>query len=169
MTRIKPDPHIVADRAQCEGALAEMAAIDRKLSAIENEMREAIDAAKSKAGQLAGPLQARRKELADAVAIFAKLNRQELFSKSKSLDMGFGIIGFRASTRIVQLRGVTAEMTLERLHQYNLTDGIRVKEEINKDAALGWPDERLELVGLKRQQADTFFIEISRDDVPDNA
>ena len=169
MTRIKPDPHIVADRAQCEGALAEMAAIDRKLSTIENEMREAIDAAKSKAGQLAGPLQARRKELADAVAIFAKLNRQELFSKSKSLDMGFGIIGFRASTRIVQLRGVTAEMTLERLHQYNLTDGIRVKEEINKDAALGWPDERLELVGLKRQQADTFFIEISRDDVPDNA
>lgn len=169
MTRIKPDPHIVADRAQCEGALAEMAAIDRKLSAIENEMREAIDAAKSKAGQLAGPLQARRKELADAVAIFAKLNRQELFSKSKSLDMGFGVIGFRASTRIVQLRGVTTEMTLERLHQYNLADGIRVKEEINKDAALGWPDERLELVGLKRQQTDTFFIEISRDDVPDNA
>ncbi|HJA77400.1 MAG TPA: host-nuclease inhibitor Gam family protein [Candidatus Desulfovibrio gallistercoris] len=169
MTRIKPDPHIVADRAQCEGALAEMAAIDRKLSAIENEMREAIDAAKSKAGQLAGPLQARRKELADAVAIFAKLNRQELFSKSKSLDMGFGVIGFRASTRIVQLRGVTAEMTLERLHQYNLADGIRVKEEINKDAALGWPDERLELVGLKRQQTDTFFIEIARDDVPDNA
>lgn len=169
MTRIKPDPHIVADRAQCEGALAEMAAIDRKLSTIENEMREAIDAAKSKAGQLAGPLQARRKELADAVAIFAKLNRQELFSKSKSLDMGFGVIGFRASTRIVQLRGVTAEMTLERLHQYNLADGIRVKEEINKDAALGWPDERLELVGLKRQQADTFFIEIARDDVPDNA
>lgn len=169
MARIKPDPHIVADRAQCEGALAEMAAIDRKLSTIENEMREAIDAAKSKAGQLAGPLQARRKELADAVAIFAKLNRQELFSKSKSLDMGFGVIGFRASTRIVQLRGVTAEMTLERLHQYNLADGIRVKEEINKDAALGWPDERLELVGLKRQQADTFFIEIARDDVPDNA
>lgn len=169
MTRIKPDPHIVADRAQCEGALAEMAAIDRKLSIIENEMREAIDAAKSKAGQLAGPLQARRKELADAVAIFAKLNRQELFSKSKSLDMGFGVIGFRASTRIVQLRGVTAEMTLERLHQYNLADGIRVKEEINKDAALGWPDERLELVGLKRQQTDTFFIEISRDHVPDNA
>ena len=169
MTRIKPDPHIVADRAQCEGALAEMAAIDRKLSAIENEMREAIDGARSKAGQLAGPLQARRKELADAVAVFAKLNRQELFSKSKSLDMGFGVIGFRASTRIVQLRGVTAEMTLERLHQYNLADGIRVKEEINKDAALGWPDERLELVGLKRQQTDTFFIEISRDDVPDNA
>ena len=79
---------------------------------------------------------------------------------------GFGVIGFRASTKIVQIRGVTAEMTLEKLHQYNLSDGIRTKEEINKDAALGWPDERLELVGLKRQQSDTFFIEISKENVP---
>lgn len=168
MARIKPAPYIIADRAQCEGALAEMAALDRKLSTIENDMREAVDTAKSKASQLAGPLQARRKELSDAVAVFAKLNRQDLFAKNKSLDMGFGVIGFRASTKIVQLRGVTAEMTLERLHQYHLTDGIRVKEEINKDAAMGWPDERLELVGLKRQQSDTFFIEISKEDVPDN-
>ena len=68
MTRIKPDPHVVESRAQCEGALAEMAALDRKLSAIENDMREAVDGAKAKASQLAGPLQARRKELADAVA-----------------------------------------------------------------------------------------------------
>ena len=144
MARIKPDPHVVENRAQCEGALAEMAALDRKLSAIENEMRETVD----------------------GVAVFARLNRQELFAKSKSLDMGFGVIGFRASTKIVQIRGVTAEMTLEKLHQYNLSDGIRTKEEINKDAALGWPDERLELVGLKRQQSDTFFIEISKENVP---
>ena len=43
MARIKPDPYMVLDLAQCEGALAEMASIDRKLSAIENEMREVVD------------------------------------------------------------------------------------------------------------------------------
>lgn len=166
MARIKPDPYMVLDRAQCEGALAEMAAIDRKLSAIENEMREAVDGAKAKASQLAGPLQARRKELSDAVTVYGKLNRQVLFIKSKSLDLGFGVIGFRASTKIVQMRGVTAEMTLERLHQYNLTEGIRIKEEINKETALGWSDERLELVGLKRQQRETFFVDIRQDDIP---
>lgn len=64
---------------------------------------------------------------------------------------------------------MTAEMTLEKLHQYNLNDGIRTKEEINKDAALGWPDERLELVGLKRQQSDAFFIEIKKDALPPDA
>ena len=45
MARIKPNPYIIADRAQCEGALAEMAALDRKLSTIENDMQEAVDAA----------------------------------------------------------------------------------------------------------------------------
>lgn len=170
MARIKPDPHIVADRAQCEGTLAEMAALDRKLSGIETDMQAQIDAAKEKASQLAGPLVARRKELADAVAVFSKLNKQELFAKDKkSLDLGFGTIGFRASTKIVQVRGVTAEMTLEKLHQYNLIDGIRTKEEINKDTALGWPDERLELVGLKRQQSDAFYIEIKKDALPPDA
>lgn len=113
MARIKPDPYMVLDLAQCEGALAEMASIDRKLSAIENEMREVVDGAKARASQLAGPLQARRKELSDAVTVYGKLNRQALFPKSKSLDLGFGVIGFRASTKIVQVRGVTAEMTLE--------------------------------------------------------
>ena len=160
MSRLKPDPHVVADRAQAECALAEMAALDRKLSGIECDMRESIDKAKAAAGRLATPLLARRKELADAVAVFAK---------SKSLDMGFGVIGFRASTKLVQIRGVTAEMTLEKLRQYNLADGIRVKEEINKDSCLGWPDERLELVGLKRQQSDTFFIEIKKENVPQEA
>lgn len=169
MTRIKPDPHVVADKAQAECALAEIAALDRKISGIESEMQECIDKAKAAASQQVNPLQARRKELADAVAVYAKLNRQELFAKAKSLDMGFGVIGFRASTRILQIRGITAEMTLEKLHQYNLSDGIRVKEEINKDSCLGWPDERLELVGLKRLMLDTFFIEIKKDAVPEGA
>lgn len=169
MARIKPDPLVVEDRAQAECALAEMAAIDRKIASHEIEMQEAIDHAKAKASQACAPLVARRKELADAIAVYAKLNRAGLFGKAKSLDLGFGVIGFRASTKITQMRGITVEMTLEKLHQYNLADGIRVKEEINKDAALGWPDERLELVGLKRLQSDAFYIEIRQDNVPENA
>lgn len=167
--RIKPVPYIVADRAQAEGALAEMAALDRDLSGIEVEMQERIDTAKAEASQKSLALVTRRKELADAIAVFAKLNRQELFAKAKSLDLGFGVIGFRLSTKISQLRGVTVEMTLEKLRQYGLADGIRIKEELNKETALGWPDERLELVGLRRQQADTFFIEVKKDAIPADA
>lgn len=169
MARIKPEVLAIENRAQAEGALAEMAALERRMLGIKCDMQEQIDLAKSKASQQAAPLEARHKELGKAVGIYAKMNKQELFSKSKSIDMGFAIIGFRASTRIVQITGVTAEMTLERLRQYDFSDGIRTKEEINRDAALGWPDERLELVGLKRQQADTFFIEIKKESIPQEA
>lgn len=169
MARIKPDPHIVADRAQCEGALAEMAALDRKLSAIAAGMQEAIDAAKAKASQLAEPADSPAQRIGRCGGGVRRLNRQDLFARGKSVDLGFGVIGFRASTKIVQVRGITAGMTLEKLRQYNLTDGIRTKEEINKDAALGWPDERLELVGLRRQQTDAFYIEIKADPLPQDA
>lgn len=169
MARIKPTPEVIENRAQAEGVLAEMAALDRKISVIETEMQEAIDMAKKKAAQAAAPLASRRKTLADALAVFAKLNRQDLFGKLKSVDLGFGVIGFRLSTKLVQLKGVTVEMTLEKLHQYGFTDAIRTKEEPNKEAMLGWPDERLETVGLKRQQTDAFFIEIKKDEVPQGA
>ena len=36
--RIKPNPHIVNDRQQAEGALAEIASLDRKLESIEHSM-----------------------------------------------------------------------------------------------------------------------------------
>ena len=91
MARLKPNPHIVADRAQAEGALAEMAALDRKIAAAEADMQESIDNAKARAAQACAPLAARRKELADAVAVYAKLNRTELFRTAKSLDMRLAV------------------------------------------------------------------------------
>lgn len=167
MARIKPDPHMVEDTKQAEGALAEIAALDRRLEAISGAMQESIDAAKAKAIQESTPLKARRKELADAVAVFAKLNRTALFEgRAKSIDLGFGIIGFRESSKIVQVNGVTAEMTLEKLHQFNFLDAIRVKEEVNKEATINWPPERLELVGLRKHKSDTFFIEIKKEPLP---
>lgn len=42
--RMKPTPEIVADRQQAEGALAEIAALDRKIESIEHTMQETIDA-----------------------------------------------------------------------------------------------------------------------------
>ena len=57
--RIKPNPYVVADRSQAEGALAEMASLDRKLAGIETAMQENIDNAKAVASQEANPLLAR--------------------------------------------------------------------------------------------------------------
>lgn len=163
--RIKPDPIIVSDIRQAEGYLAEMAALDRKLTGIANDMNTAIDAAKERASNESAPLLARRKALGEAIGTYSTLNKGELFKERKSLDLGFGVIGFRLSTQIMQAGRVTKEMTLEKLHEYGFTDGIRTKEEINKDAVAGWPEERLALVGLRRRVQDAFFIEIKAEDL----
>ncbi len=165
MSRIKPTPLIVADIKQVEGALAEIAALDRKLGAIESSLNESIDAAKQRAKNESSTMIARRKELADAVGTYATMNKAELFKDRKSLDLAFGVIGFRQSTQIIQLNKVTKEMTLEKIQEYNFNDGLRIKTDINKEGMMGWPDERLQLVGMKRKQLDTFFIEIKAEDI----
>lgn len=167
MARSKPNPHIVDSREQAEGTMAEIAALDRKLAALSVAMNKELDAAKEKAALAAAPLAARRKELESGLAVFAVLNRKELFPDgAKSLDLGFGLIGFRASTKIVQQNNISAEVTLERLRKFKFLDGIRTKEEVNKDAMATWTDERLETVGLRRQKSDGFFVEVKEDAVP---
>jgi phage host-nuclease inhibitor protein Gam len=165
MARRKPNPVIIADRPQAEGALAEIAVIDRKLTGIETDMNTAIDAAKAAAGQASAPLLARRADLENAVATWATLNKAELFMDRKSIDLGFGVVGFRQATKLRQVPRVTVAMTLERLRELGFLDGIRVKEEVNKEVAAGWPASKLELVGLKRHITDDFYIEIAREDV----
>lgn len=167
MARSKPNPHIVESREQAEGTMAEIAALDRKLAALTVTMNKELDAAKEKAAQAAAPLAARRKELESGLAVFAVLNRKELFPDgAKSLDLGFGVVGFRASTKIVQQNNISADMTLERLRKFKFMEGIRIKEEINKDAMTAWTDEKLETVGLRRQKSDGFFLEVKKDPLP---
>lgn len=167
MARSKPNPHILESREQAEGTMAELAALARKLDALDVDMNKEIDRAKAKAKEAAAPLKSRQKELENGLAVFAKLNKNTLFpGRVKSLDLGFGIIGFRASGKIVQQNGIEDVVTLERLHKFDFLDGIRTKEEINRDAMADWTDEKLETVGLRRQKSDGFFIEVKKDAVP---
>ena len=170
MARHKPDPLIVANMEEATAAVGEIAALDRSVQAVEADMQAEIDVAKARARARAEGLQARRKELADAVGVFARLNKDTLFRNVRTLDLGYGKIGFRLSNpSIVQDRGVTEAMSLTKLHELGLTDGIRVREELARDVLLGWPDERLALAGVKRRQRDTFFIETAREKLPEEA
>ena len=164
--RSKPNPHIMESREQAEGTMAELAAIARKLDGVTVAMNTEIDTAKAKAAQASAPLEARKKELESGLAVFARLNKETYFGKEKSLNLGFGTIGFRASTKIVQQSGISAEMTLAKLNEFDLKEGVRTKEEINKEAMASWTDARLETVGLRRQKSDGFFVEVKRDSLP---
>lgn len=170
MARHKPDPLIVANLEEATAAVGEIAALDRSIQAVEADMQAEIEVAKARAGARAEGLRSRRKELADAVGVFARLNKGTLFRDVRTLDLVYGKIGFRLSTPSIVLdNGVTEAMSLTRLHELGMTDGIRVREELARDVLLSWPDERLALAGVKRRQRDTFFIETAREKLPEGA
>jgi phage host-nuclease inhibitor protein Gam len=157
----KPTLHgpVVDDQKQAEGALAEMAALERKIAQVKLAMQEECDAAKARASDIITPLDARHKELEAALKKWATMNKSELFKERKTLDLAFGVIGFRAVTIIKQMNKVSEEETLAKLQRLGFREAIRVIEEVNKEAMEKWSDERLALVGCVRSTFDKWKCE----------
>lgn len=166
MAKSKPEiPQLVENNEQADGVLAELSAISTKLKEIEVEQQEAIDLVKSRATQKSLALLNRKKELETALGVYAKLNKATLFDKRKSLELAFGIFGFRASSEIAIQKGIKENMVISKLKEYSFYEGIKTTEKINRDAMLGWTNEKLETVGLERRQKDTFFIEVKEEKI----
>lgn len=169
-TRIKADPLIIGSLERAESALMELAQLTRQQRAIEDDMNAGIDALKEAAKEKTSPLEEKKKALTNALGVYLKMNQTELLQGGrKSVELAFGVIGFRASTALVQMRGVSSEMTLERLKNAGLPEGIRIKEELDKDVMRGWPEERLHLVGLQRQEKNLFFVELKEEKLGEGA
>lgn len=166
MARIKPTGTVLSDLKQVDGAFAEMLSIERKLGAIQDRMNEEIDAAKTRADQASVSLNARYKQLCEAIKVYSVLNEADLFKDKKSLDLAFGVIGFQASTEIVQINNISAEDTLELLRKFNYRDGINVKETILKSAMTNWTDAKLQSVGLRRRKKNVFYLEVKAEKLP---
>ncbi|MBQ9229719.1 MAG: host-nuclease inhibitor Gam family protein [Prevotella sp.] len=87
----------------------------------------------------------------DTLEAYATINKDELFSKKKSLDMAQGTIGFRTGTpKLKTLKGFTWESALNLVREF-LPDYIRKKEEINKDKLL--TDRDIEYASVGKGEA----------------
>ena len=91
-------------------------------------------------------------------------NREELFTKRKSLETTHGTIGFRTSTpKLKTLKGFTWASVLNLLKEF-LPDYVRTAEEPAKDKLLAdREDEEVSAlfpkVGIAVVQDETFFVE----------
>ena len=126
-------------------------------------MQEEIAAAKKKAADAKVPLDARKKELGEAVKKWATMNKSVLFAKRKSLELAFGSLGFQAATKIQQMNGVSAEESVEKIKQFGFNEGIRIIEELDKEAMEKWTDDRLALVGLVRRSTDSYWCKVNQE------
>ncbi len=161
--REKPKSPIapVASLEDANGALAEIAEIDRAVEAINARLNEDVDSLKEAASDEIAPLVERKLALGGGLENFAQLHRTELFKSKKSRELDFGVIGFRKSTSLGLVKGAcsTWKEVLGKLKELAFKEAVRIREDVDKEVMSTWPNERLDIVGVKRIEKDEFFYE----------
>ncbi|MGD9504546.1 MAG: host-nuclease inhibitor Gam family protein [Syntrophobacteraceae bacterium] len=158
--RRKPENiFMVKDLAEADAAMVEIGELRRRIAARELEAEERIAAEKTARNADRAPLEARAKALETGVMVFAEMNRTDLFQDRKTVELPGGKFGFRKSTALqTKSRKITWEMVLGKLKELAIPKAIRVKESVNKEELLTWPEERLEQVGAVRVIEDKFWL-----------
>ena len=166
-------------------ALKDIGLAQKELDAIDAKANAEIARIKEKALKDGESLRTKITESASKIQSYAEYNKDELFKDAKSLELSFGKIGYRKSTKIS-----VKKTTLEMLK--NLLDGrktelekaeseekrnaitvlitkiqscIRVKEEPNKESLGLMDDAFLKTVGASRKITNDFFCEANIEEV----
>lgn len=56
-------------------------------------------------------------------------------------------------------------MALQKLREFGLLDGIRVKEELDRAVMMAWPDSKLEMVGMKRRTVESISVDVKAEEL----
>ncbi len=164
--RIRLARPLIDSRAKAEEILGEIALLTLERNGQKLEMDRELTAVRE---QYEVPLTALGKQLEEKSALlegWAATNPEEFPKGRKSLDMLHGVIGYRTGTpKLKTVLRKTWDAVLETLKAFHLTQYVRIKEEVNKeaiiaDAQAGNVDEAtLRKVGITVSQEESFFVE----------
>ena len=156
-------------RDQMEEAFGKFAFADAKVQGITAAMDAAITKIREKHADDLGRWQQQKDEAFDVLQIYATENREELFSKKKSMETAHGLLGFRTGTPKLKTRkGFTWSAVLELLRQFDPAY-IRTSEEVAKDKLLADREdeqmpELMQKVGIMVDQDETFYVEPKKEE-----
>lgn len=174
--RKKPNPFVVADLAAADRALARLAEIKRDVDAENLRLNAAVDKMKAHAKERTAAGLSEAAAVEAALATFAETRKDDLFGKTRSQALNFGTIGFRRSAEVKPKSKHTWGSILERIKTLMTgEDGdpfkvaVRLKEEVNRDVLKEWPAERLETVGARIAEKDTFYYELKAEEIKEAA
>ena len=168
--RVKPVLNIpvVNTVEDADAILAEIAARKRQISLHEIALREDVDKLKTECAARCEPLKKDIEAREQALMQFALARREELFKGRKSRELTFGTIGFRVSSSLRTIKKMTWERVLGVLKERGMTNCIRIKEEVDKEALRTLGPNTLADVGCKLVQEDGFFYELNETELEGN-
>lgn len=124
----------------------------------------AVNAIKESMAENIRPMIDEIEALEKSLAVYCEYNKSELFVEKKTIELNFGLFGYRQSTSIS-----VKKTTLELLQKHGFEDAISIKPVVNKEAMREWSDERLGLVDATRVVEDKFWIETKENDLEGGA
>lgn len=163
-TREKKVVHVGISSEDMEAAFTEFATSDAKLQKINATIDLQVTAIREKYADQVAELTKSKEKSFDIIQAFATANKEELFSKKKSMETVHGTLGFRTGTpKLKPLKGFTWPAITNLLKEF-LPNYVRITEEPAKDKLLADRDDEdvskcMAKVGISVIQEETFFVE----------
>jgi phage host-nuclease inhibitor protein Gam len=157
-------------REMAETSFAEYADADARQQRITAKMDVEITRIREKYQDDLAKLQERKDKAFEVMQTFAMENKDELFTKKKSLDTVHGVLGFRTGTPTLKTRkGFTWGAVTNLLKEF-LPSYVRLKEEPAKDKLISDRDvpevaEMFVKVGVYVDQDETFYVEPKKEEI----
>lgn len=158
MKRAAETARAPADRAEAEAMLGRLGAIKREIALHEAALEEDVVSLKAKAEISAKPLAAEADTLFRGLQIYAEANRGTLTDggRTKTVKLATGELLWRLRPPGVRLRDVAT--VIETLQRLGLSQFLRVKHEVNKEALLAAPAQAAKIPGVSIGSAGEEFI-----------
>lgn len=160
MARYKPSPDKLESLEDVDSTLREIGILERELEAIDADAQKKIGDIKAKAVEQGEPHRKRINELSAKIGAYAEYNKADLFKDRKSIELSFGLFGFRKSTSIH-----CKKSTIDLLKRMGMDAFVRIKEEPDKEKMADLDDEALASVDAVRKVTDAFFCEPNREEI----
>jgi phage host-nuclease inhibitor protein Gam len=145
-----------------DAALAELGSCERIAAAARAELDERMAALKTEYGATLSPPLLRARDLRELLEASAAAH-PEWFGKARSVALPHGRMAWRWVTSIKLPKSL--DRLIAALRSRGLRDAVIVRETVNKEILASYVDDLLEELGVKRQGADEFRIELA--EVPD--
>ena len=156
-------------REQAEQAFADYAAADAKACAITAKMDTEMTKIRERYAAELAQLGDEKERNFEIIQTYATENKEELFSKRKSVESAHGVFGFRTGTpKLKNLKGFTWAAVTKLCEEF-LPDYIRTTCEVAKDKLLADRDKEdvavlFPKIGVQVVQDESFYLEPKKED-----
>lgn len=164
MARTKKTVISGISREQAEQAFADFAEADAKVQHLTSKMDIEMTRIREKYADQLAEQNVRKEAAFEIVQAYAVENKDELFSKKKSVESAHGVFGFRTGTpKLKNLKGFTwaavTNLCKELLPSYIRTSEELAKDKLLADRELPEMAEYFPKIGVQVVQDETFFVE----------